>query len=115
MKDMEASLQFYHGLLGLPIDHKLGDNKQVSITFLGDGDTKMELIQDASRPGGNVGKDISWGLRVDSLDETYEKMEKAGVKILTKFIQPTPYIRFFLVQDPNGFTLQFSQELHPNK
>jgi lactoylglutathione lyase len=79
----------------------------VQIAFLSGGGTDIELICDASRKDIDVGKDISWGFEVDSLDDTLKMIRKKGLKIHSGPFKPTPNIRFFFILDPNGLKIQF--------
>ena len=44
VKDMEASLRFYQEIVGLTIDRRFQAGPGVEITFLGNDETKVELI-----------------------------------------------------------------------
>ncbi|MFT9055649.1 MAG: VOC family protein [Ethanoligenens sp.] len=111
VKDLDESVQFYQKEIGLDLLRRFKEGKQVEIAFLGDGTTQLELIHDTSRPGGEVGKDISWGFAVESLDKTFDKMKASGAKILCDPVQPAPHVRFFFMEDPNGFKIQIVQNL----
>lgn len=109
VKDLDESIQFYEGVIGLPLVRRFNAGEQTEIAFLGGGETQVELIQDAGRPGGNVGADISWGFAVDSLEQAFESMKEKDIKLLSDIIQPNPHSRFFFVEDPNGFKVQIAQ------
>ncbi len=111
VKDLDQSVQFYTDVLGLSLVKRLKEGDRVEIAFVGDGRSRLELIQDTSRPGGDVGRDISWGFEVPSLDEAYRKLKEKGVKILCEPVQPAPFIRFFFAEDPNGMKVQIVQNL----
>ena len=44
VRDMEDSLEFYHEKLGLEIDRQFHKESGMEIVFLGNGETKVELI-----------------------------------------------------------------------
>lgn len=111
VKDLNQSVQFYQEAIGLPLARRFKEGEQIEIAFMGGGDTKLELIHDASRPGGDVGGDISWGFEVDSVEKAFDELKAKGVKILCQPIQPAPYVRFFFIEDPNGFKVQIVQNL----
>lgn len=49
VRDLEASLNFYHSILGLPIDRRF-ESRGRQIVMLGtEGQPKIELIQEATR------------------------------------------------------------------
>jgi lactoylglutathione lyase len=81
------------------------------IAFLGSGETKIELICNRSNAEVNVGKDISWGFEVSSLDEMMKIVQDRGVSILSEPLQPNEHVRFFYVRDPNGLKIQFVENL----
>lgn len=109
VKDLDESVRFYQDKIGLSLIRRFKEGKQIEIAFMGDGETQFELIHDTSRSGGNVGGDISWGFAVNSLDKTFDEMKANGVKILCDPVQPAPHVRFFFIEDPNGFKIQIVQ------
>jgi lactoylglutathione lyase len=105
VKDLEKSLEFYQGLLGLPIQRRLpGEHGPV---FLGEeGKPVIELIggrKDAEFKG------FSIGFEVDSLDEASKKMEDAGCKLIRGPISPNPSIRYSFFPDPDGVEIQLAE------
>jgi lactoylglutathione lyase len=111
VKDLEESLKFYQEIVGLEISRRFKAGPGMEIAFLGDGDTKVELICDGSGADPVVGKDISWGFEVVSLDETLAMVKDKGLEIQGGPFQPNPHTKFFYVLDPNGFKIQFVQNM----
>lgn len=107
VKDLEKSLNFYQEIIGLKLDRRFNAGPGMEIAFLGDGETKVELVHNEANPEINVGKDISWGFEVDSLDECLAFIQEKGIPILSGPIQPNPHTRFFFITDPNGLKIQF--------
>lgn len=109
VSDLQKSLSFYNGLLNLNIAAKFGsDNHQ--IVMLGEENgTKIELIFEPHRKLENVGKGVSIGLEAPRLDELMEKIKSAGLNTEGPF-SPNPRIRFFFVQDPDGYTIQLVEQ-----
>ncbi|MBU5484396.1 VOC family protein [Clostridium sp. MSJ-11] len=107
VKDMEESLKFYTGIVGLPIVQRFQAGPGMEIAFLGDGETKVELIHDKEVKEVNMGADVSLGFEVESLDKMAVLLEENGIKIEAGPFQPNPSTRFFFVLDPNGLTIQF--------
>jgi len=107
VKNMDESLNFYSEIVGFKPDRRFNVGSDTEIAFLGDGETKVELICKAGKDNINVGKDISWGFEVDSLDEFMEFLKEKGVVIHSGPFQPNPKTRFFYVTDPNGLKIQF--------
>ena len=102
VKDLEKSLSFYHGVLGLPIVRRIpGPNGPV---FLGnEGEPQVELIGGQQEP---TFSGFAVGFAVDSLDEGTKKMEDAGYKKLRGPISPNPSVKFSFFPDPDGAEIQ---------
>ncbi|MPN46473.1 hypothetical protein SDC9_194059 [bioreactor metagenome] len=106
VKNMEESLRFYQEIVGLPLSRRAG-GPGMEIIFLGEGETKVELIYNEKTTDVNVGPDISLGFKVDSLDEKIAFLEGRGVKIHSGPFVPNPQTKFFFILDPNGLKIQF--------
>jgi lactoylglutathione lyase len=111
VKNMEESLKFYQEIVGLKVDRQYEAGPGTKIAFLGDGETKIELICNGASNEINVGKDISWGFEVDSIDESLSLMKEKGLTIHSGPFQPNPHIKFFYVLDPNGLKIQFVENI----
>jgi lactoylglutathione lyase len=111
VKNMEESLRFYQDIVGLKINRRFKAGPDIEIAFLGDGDTKVELICNGSEKMPNVGRDISWGFTVKSVDEMMALLKEKGIDILEGPMQPNPHTKFFFVLDPNGMKIQFVESL----
>ena len=69
VKEMEESVRFYQEIVGLTIDRRFQGGPGVEITFLGNGETKVELICNEEIKDINIGQNISLGFEVDSVDD----------------------------------------------
>ena len=110
VRDMEESLKFYQGIVGLKIANRFTAGPGMEIVFLGDGETKVELIYNENESEVEIGKDISLGFEVDSLDQMLEFVKEKGIEVHSGPFQPNPDTRFFFVQDPNGLRIQFVEQ-----
>ena len=110
VKNMEESLKFYQEIVGLKIDRRLKAGPNGEIVFLGDGETKVELICNQGKTETDMGKDITLGFEVDSLDEMLTLVKEKGIDLQGPY-QPSPIVKFFYVQDPNGTKIQFVENL----
>ena len=108
--NMEESLEFYQEIVGLPLERRFSAGPKGEIAFLGDGETKVELICSESGRDANIGSDISLGFAVDSVEEKIAFLEKKGIKLHSGPFSPNPHVKFFFVQDPNGLRIQFVEE-----
>lgn len=106
VKDMKESLQFYQEIVGLSIARRFPIDTG-EIVFLGDGETKVELIYNRQLKEVSYGEHISLGFSVESLDKTMEFVKEKGIEIHSGPIEPNPATRFFFVLDPNGLRVQF--------
>jgi len=110
VKNMEESLDFYTDIVGLEIEHRFGSVPGTEIIFLGGGETKVELISGRSEDA-SIGKDISLGFTVDSLDMKMEFLQGRGIEVLEGPFRPNPSIAFFYIKDPNGLRIQFVENM----
>ena len=109
VKNMEESLKFYQEVVGLNIERRFPAGPGMEIVFLGDGETKVELINNSNIKEINIGHDISLGFEVESLDDMMKFVNKKEIGIHSGPFQPNPTTKFIYVLDPNGLKIQFIQ------
>lgn len=106
VSDFEASLHFYHDILGLPIVQQfpVGGSK---IAFLGqEGQPQLEIIGFGKPEGkGQVGLGFSIGILVEDLDKAMAELADK-VPPFKGPVQPNPHTRFAFTTDPDGYTVQ---------
>jgi lactoylglutathione lyase len=107
VRDMEESLKFYQEVVGLTLDRKFKAGPEVEISFLGDGETKVELICNNQIKDVIFGESISLGFEVNSIDEMMTFVKERGITIHSGPFQPNPNTKFFFAIDPNGLKIQF--------
>ena len=107
VKDMVESLKFYQEIVGLNISSQFDAGPDRKIVFLGDGDTKIELIYSPENKTVDIGKDISIGFETGSVDEMMEFVKQKGIAVHSGPFEPNPHTKFFYVQDPSGLRVQF--------
>ncbi len=107
VKDMDESIQFYEEIVGLKVDRRFPAGPETEIAFLGDGETKIELVCNKQKKEIKLGQDISWGFTVDSVDNMMSFLKEKGIEILSGPFQPNPHSKFFYISDPNGMKIQF--------
>ncbi|WP_341877772.1 VOC family protein [Defluviitalea saccharophila] len=107
VNNMEESLKFYQEIVGLTIDRRFHAGPETEIAFLGDGETKIELVCTQQSEPVNIGRDISWGFEVNSVDEMIAFIKEKGIDIHSGPFEPNPHVKFFYVLDPNGLKIQF--------
>lgn len=109
--DMEESLKFYKEIVGLKENKRYSAGPGVEITFLGEGDTQIELICNEQKKDINIGGDISLGFEVNSVEEMIEFLKEKGKEIHSGPFQPNPHVKFIYVLDPNGVKIQFVETI----
>ncbi len=107
VKSMEESLKFYEEIVGLQVNRRYNAGPGREIVFLGDGESKIELISAGESKDASIGQDISLGFEVNSVEEKMEFVKQKGKEPITGLLQPNPHVRFFYVLDPNGLKIQF--------
>jgi len=58
-----------------------------------------------------MGKDISLGFVVDSIERMSEILKKNNISIYSGPFQPNPSIKFLYILDPNGIKIQFVENI----
>jgi lactoylglutathione lyase len=111
VKNMNESLKFYQEIVGLNIDRRFQAGPGMEITFLGDGETKVELIHDSKLEEVNLGKDISLGFEINSVDEMITFVKEKGIEIHSGPFQPNPNVKYFYILDPNGLKIQMVESI----
>jgi len=104
---MEESLKFYQEIVGLEVNRRFPAGPGREIAFLGDGETKVELIYNEEQKEVTIGEDIFLGFTVDSVDEMMVFVQEKGLAIHSGPFQPNPHTKFFFVKDPNGLKISF--------
>ena len=111
VRDLEESVKFYTEIIGLEVFSQFSTGNGLKIAFLGRGETKVELISDDQERISTYDEDISWGFEVESLDTTLSFIRDQGIEICAGPFQPTPFTRYFFIEDPNGFTIQIVENI----
>ena len=111
VKNLDESLRIYQEIVGLSLVEKFNAGPGVEIAFLGNGETKIELIQNEKIKEVNLGENISLGFEVDSLDKMMAFVKEKGINIHSGPFQPNPHIKFFFIMDPNGLKIQFAEHI----
>jgi lactoylglutathione lyase len=111
VNNMADSVKFFQEIVGLPISKRYPAGPGVEICFLGEGETKVELIcnQNEKAPGNVEG--VSLGFEVKSVDEKIKFIKQKGLEVTAGPFQPNPHVKFFFVKDPNGVNIQFVENM----
>ena len=111
VKNLEESLKFYNEILGLNVNRRFNAGPGVEIAFLGDGETKIELVCNEELKGISFGQNISLGFEVKSLDEMITLLKEKGIDIISGPFSPNPHIKFIYILDPNGLKIQILESM----
>ncbi len=109
--DMDLSVAFYQEIIGLKLNQRHVAGPGIELAFLGDGDTQIELISNKEIKEAHRGKGISMGFKVDSLDDTMKMVKEKGIDVTKEIQKPNPYVKFFFVHDPDGYEIQFVEQM----
>ena len=110
VKDMEESLKFYQEIVGLKIADRFKAGPNMEIVFLGEGETKIELIYNEKFDSLNAGNSVTLGFKANALDEMIKLLNEKQIEIKTGPIQPNPNFRYIIINDPNGVKIQFAEQ-----
>lgn len=111
VNNMDESIKFYTEIVGLKVDSRRPTGPEVELAFLGDGETKLELICRKSYNAVIIGEDISLGFEIKSVDTMMAILKEKGMAIHSGPFQPNPHIKFFFITDPNGLRIQFIEHM----
>lgn len=119
--NLEKSLKFYK-TIGFKIEYERPENKFV---FLSLGEIEF-MLQEISKDGKwdiaplsyPLGNGINFQLEVDDVQKIYDNLNKCNYKIAYEieenwYRQDDKFLgnKEFLVQDPDGYLLRFSEDL----
>ncbi|GIM30264.1 hypothetical protein CPJCM30710_29300 [Clostridium polyendosporum] len=107
VRNMEESLNFYREAVGLSLNKRYTSQSGKDISFLGDGETKLELISDPNFRAFSECESISFGFEVESIEEKIKLIKEKGLEVHKGPIQPNEKIKYFYVKDPDGINIQF--------
>ena len=98
VKDLDESLDFYINIIGLQKVNKFSPESGVTISFLRDDESNLiELLEDKNLSEEDFKESrVSIGFGVDNLDETLERLKRAGIET----IRPT-------IETPRQVTMQW--------
>ncbi|MFH2114389.1 MAG: VOC family protein [Spirochaetota bacterium] len=113
VRDLDKSRAFYQDILELEVKRTMKPDPDMEISFLGNGETQVELICHAGNTDIAYGKDISLGFVVDSIDDFTKMISTKGIPVHSGPFQPNPFIKFIYIQDPDGLKIQLVENLKP--
>lgn len=110
VENLEDSIEFYSEVIGLKIQRKISQGANVEICFLGEGETKIELICDQEYASDSPGQGISIGFETESLDEFLGFLKEEEILVHSGPFSPNPNIKFLEILDPSGYRVQIVEK-----
>lgn len=120
VNDIEKSKWFYIGLLSFKLEYERTDDKFAFIS-LEEAQMMLEETNGHWETGGlshPFGRGINFQIEVEDIHPIIERLKKASIPLFRKPIvskytsNDTIFVqKEFLVQDPDGYLLRFSQEM----
>ena len=111
VKDLDESIRFYTDVVGLTVASRRPAGPGMELAFLGDGETKLELVCNQAVSEFSIGASISLGFEVASLDQTMAALKEQGIALHSGPFQPAPHIKFCFITDPNGLKIQLLEHM----
>jgi glyoxylase I family protein len=116
-RDAAPMVDFYHGLLGLPLAGEIQIPGTGRIVRLQCGDSVIKLFVLDRAPCADRPADgylSTSGLRyftitIGNIRETIEACRRAGVGIVTDIVQPRPGLLAAMIADPDGNTIELME------
>lgn len=108
--DLDASVKFYTEMMGLSVERRFQAGPGKEICFLGSGETRLELISGMKSPEPR-GLGVTLGFEAGPLEKALEFVKSKGVAVDSGPFQPGPEVKFFFVKDPDGYKVQFVENL----
>lgn len=111
---LQKAIDFYHGLLGLPILRQWGEGN-ASVVMLDAGNCLLELFANSQGLSHGIINHVAF--RVDNVDECLEKVRNVGYEIILEaknqvFPSAPPYaVRIGFCLGPGGEKVEFFCEI----
>jgi catechol 2,3-dioxygenase-like lactoylglutathione lyase family enzyme len=115
VSDMDRSLEFYNGVLGLTIIRDGRNESPDKKTFLGaKSRTLVALTEDKNRKGGGAGavQGVAHvAFKVDDVEKASKALKSKGVTFIEEKVEKDGKIKAYHFLDPDGFELEIYGEL----
>ncbi len=111
VRDLDRSLEFYHGMLDLPI-RRQDELDGHRIAYLKTGGTEILLVQqapDEQVPGLERSQGLVINFRVQNLPQVARSLEQGQVPVLRGLEMAVWGERTILVADPDGYAVLLSE------
>lgn len=110
VKNIDTSINFYKEIVGMEVNRRFKPSEHMELAFLGTAPTELELICNQETPA-SQSEGISIGFMIDGkLEDIIAKLTEKGFTEQSEVYSPNPFMRFFYVKDPDGFSVQFVED-----
>ena len=109
-RDVGRTLDLYCNWLGF---ERVGDPEEAAsgMHAVRSGSVYLAFVHASLAQGLPLGRGVRFYFDVNDVEERYERVKRAGLRIVS-LLEDKPYgMREFTVQDPNGYTLTFAQPI----
>jgi len=117
VRNVEASLKFYHEILGLEKAISVPDESPYIFASVSNGaieiffNDQKTVAADLPQLAATIGGSFTLYMEVDSLEAVLDRVQKAGAKISMPVIEQFYGMREFAFEDGDGFTITIAQKM----
>lgn len=122
VSNLNESLKFYVNSIGFKIEYQRPENKFVFISYQGTQFMLQELEENEKCSIGELkhpyGNGVNFQIEVSNVEKIYDALKTSGYKIAFDieenwYRQDNKLLgnKEFLIQDPDGYLLRFSEDL----
>jgi uncharacterized glyoxalase superfamily protein PhnB len=114
VKDLQKSLEWYHGVLGFSVDRKIEREGKLRAVALKAGEARISINQDDGAKGWDRIKGLGFSLQLStnqSVDEIAARIKQHGGTLLSEPADMHWGVRMLRLEDPDGYKLSISMPL----
>jgi lactoylglutathione lyase len=114
VKDLQKSLEWYHGVLGFSVDRKMEREGKLRAVALKAGEARISINQDDGAKGWDRIKGLGFSMQLStkqSVDEIAARIKQHGGTLLSEPADMPWGVRMLRLEDPDGYKLSISMPL----
>ena len=117
VRNVEASLKFYHDILGLETAITVPEQSPYVFASVSNGSVEIffndqkTAAAEYPRLAATIGGSLTLYMEVDSLRAVFDRVERAGAKISMPVTDQFYGMREFAFEDVDGYTITIAQKL----
>ncbi|WP_157950159.1 VOC family protein [Vallitalea okinawensis] len=110
--NLEKTLKFYEGFIGLSLVKRFSPRQGVTILFLKDKEGGIiEIVEDVQRPV-HQESNVSLLFSIDDLEKTLEVLEQQNISIEMGPIELPSGEKFVFIKDTNGIEIELMEGIN---